>query len=239
MQSYYPIFLDLSGKRSVVVGGGRVAENKLFRLAESGSRVTVISPEVTPAIRQAAHQGAVEWQERKYQPGDLENALIAIAATNQRSVNQEIFQEAQRLGVLLNVVDDPERCGFITPSIIERGPVTVAISTHGTSPALARKLRESLADSPDLQWADLANVVVRAREQLKVRKLSVDPQRWQCCLTPELLDLVQSGREEAALERLLTGLTGEHTDGLCSQITRCQPKGCNQKVKTLAAAMLE
>ena len=237
MQSYYPIFLNLEGKRCVVIGGGRVAEGKLVKLAESGSQITVISPEATPTIRQAAQQGSIEWLQRKYQPGDLDGAFIAIAATNRRSVNQQIFEEAQQLGVLLNVVDDPERCGFIAPSIIERGPVTVAISTSGASPALARKLRETLSDSPALQWADLSDVVVRARNHLKANKVSVDPQRWQCCLTPELLDLVQSGREEAALEILLAGLTGEHSDDLCSRVGQCQPKGCSQKVKAPAAVL--
>jgi siroheme synthase-like protein len=238
MHSYYPIFLNLEGKRSVVIGGGPVAEGKIARLRESGSQITVISPEVTPAIRHAAQQRSVEWLDREYQPGDLNGVFIAIAATNERSVNQQIFEEAERRGVLLNVVDDPVHCGFIAPSIIERGPVTLAISTGGASPALARKLRESLTDSPELKWADLADVVVRARNHLKANKVSVDPQRWQCCLTPELLDLVETGREADALESLLAGLTGEHSAELCDSVGHCQPKGCDQKVKALAA-MLE
>lgn len=237
MHSYYPIFLNLEGKRSVVIGGGPVAEGKITKLSESGSQITVISPEVTPAIRRAARQGSAQWLEREYQPGDLDGAFIAIAATNERSVNQQIFEEAEQRGVLLNVVDDPVRCSFIAPSIIERGPVTLAISTGGASPALARKLRESLTDSPELKWADLADVVVQARNHLKANKVSVDPQRWQCCLTPELLNLVEAGRDADALESLLAGLTGEYSAELCDSVGHCQPKGCAQKVKAPAAVL--
>ena len=229
MQSYYPIFLNLEGKRSVIVGGGPVAEGKIAKLGESGSQITVISPQVTPAIRQAAQDGSVQWLEREYRPGDLSGAFIVIAATNQRPVNQQIFEEAERLGVLLNVVDDPPRCSFIAPSIIERGVVTLAISTGGASPALARKLRESLKDSPELKWADLAGVLVRARDHLKANGVSVAPQRWQCCLTSELLDLVQSGREGDAFESLLAKLTGQHSaQQLCDSVATCLPTGCNQ-----------
>ena len=92
MQSYYPVFLNLAGKRSVVIGGGPVAQGKIAKLSESGSHVTVISPEVTPAICQAAQAKSVAWLERAYQPGDLADAFLAIAATNQRSVNQQILQ---------------------------------------------------------------------------------------------------------------------------------------------------
>ncbi len=138
MTAYYPVYLNLTGKRCLVFGGGPVAEDKIAKLRDSGATVSVVSPEVTPAIRDAALNGHVEWRSRHYQPGDLEGVFLGIAATNQRKVNQQIFQEAERLGVLLNVVDDPGRCTFIAPSIVQRGSVTLAISTGGASPALAR-----------------------------------------------------------------------------------------------------
>ena len=142
--------------------------------------------------------------------------FIVIAATNQRDVNQRIFEDAERLGILLNVVDDPPRCNFIAPSIVERGPVTLAISTGGASPALARKLRESLGESAELRWADMAGVMSAARKRLRETGVSVDPQHWQCCLGDDLLDLVQAGRETEALESLLTRLLSEHTAGPCA-----------------------
>ena len=128
--------------------------------------------------------------------------------------------------MLLNVVDDPARCTFIAPSIVQRGSVTLAISTGGASPALARKLREALADDPALEWADLAGVSSRARKELKQRGVKIDSQRWQCCLNRELLALVQSGREEAALDALLTNLTDGNSEALCSRPDQCSPGKC-------------
>ena len=210
----------------MVIGGGRIAESKIIQLQAAGAAVSVISPEVTPAIEESAQDGRLDWQAREYKPGDLDGVFLGIAATNQREVNQQIYSEAERKGVLLNVVDDPERCTFIAPSIVERGSVTVAISTGGTSPALARKLRELLAKDPALEWADLAGVMSQARKEVKKRRLNVDRQRWQCCLTPELLKLAQEGREDEALSTLLSGLSDPGTPGLCSRIDKCAPKGC-------------
>ena len=226
MTAYYPVYLNLTGKRCLVFGGGRVAEDKIAKLRHSGAKVSVVSPEVTPAIRDAALSGDVEWRDRHYQPGDLEGAFLSIAATDQRKVNQQIFREAERLGVLLNVVDDPAQCTFIAPSIVQRGSVTLAISTGGASPALARKLREALTNDPALEWADLTRVLSRARKVIKKRGVKIDSQRWQCCLTRELLALVQSGREEAALDALLTNLTDGNSGGLCSQTDRCSSGKC-------------
>jgi siroheme synthase-like protein len=216
MPSYYPIYLNLQGKRAVVVGGGSVAEGKIEKLRETGAVITLISPQVTPAIGRYAEDGALRWLQREYQTGDLEGVFIAIAATNQREANQRIFEDAERLGILLNVVDDPPRCNFIAPSIVERGAVTLAISTGGASPALARKLRESLGESAELKWADMAGVMSAARKRLRETGVSVDPQHWQCCLGDDLLDLVQAGRETEALESLLTRLLSEHTAGPCA-----------------------
>ena len=227
MPSYYPVFLDLQGKQCVVFGGGGAAEGKVAKLKDAGAKVTVVSPEVTESIRAAAQVGELEWCPRKYHPGDLAGAFLGIAATNIRSVNQQIFQEAQDLGVLLNVVDQPSQCTFIAPSIINRGPVTLAISTGGASPALARKLRQSLSTSPALAWADLGGIMSQARTRIKTQGMTVDPQRWQCCLTPELLSLVQDGRNDDALAVLLANLLHGTSTDLCPNVDRCQPEGCH------------
>ena len=216
MPSYYPIYLNLNGKRALVVGGGTIAEGKIDRLRQTGANITVVSPEATPGIVRYAEYGEVRWLRREYGAGDVDGAFIVIAATNQGDVNQRIFEDAERLGILLNVVDDPPRCNFIAPSIIERGPVTLAISTGGASPALARKLRESLGESAELRWADMAGVMSAARKRLRETGVSVDPQHWQCCLGDDLLDLVQAGRETEALESLLTRLLSEHTAEPCT-----------------------
>ncbi len=231
MTSYYPVYLNLNGRRCVIFGGGTVAEGKIGRLLDSGAQVQVISPDATPGIRQYATEGSVSWEQRKYRQGDLEGAFIAIAATNVREVNRRIFEECEERGVMLNAVDDPPNCSFIAPSIVQRGPVTVAISTGGLSPALARRLRESLQASEDLAWADLAPVMAKARATLRQRGLlsTVDSQRWQCCITPELLAMAQQGREAEAVRSLLAGLTGEEQRGLCEEISRCRPELCHAR----------
>ena len=107
MTSYYPVYLNLRGRRCVIIGGGTVAEGKIARLLDSGARICVISPDATPGIRKFVADGSVQWEQRKYRDGDLEGAFIAIAATNVREVNRRIFEEANERGVMLNAVDDP------------------------------------------------------------------------------------------------------------------------------------
>lgn len=228
MTAYYPVYLNLRGRRCVIIGGGTVAEGKIARLLDSGARICVVSPDATPGIRQLVADGSVQWEERKYRDGDLEGAFIAIAATNVREVNRQIFEEANERGVILNAVDDPPNCSFIAPSIVQRGPVTLAISTGGVSPALARKLRESLQSSDDLAWADLASTMAVARSHLREAGLlsTIDPQRWQCCITPDLLAMAHEGRDAEAVEALLAGLTGDDGRGLCSDISACIPSEC-------------
>ena len=228
MTTYYPVYLNLRGRRCVIVGGGTVAEGKISRLLDSGAEICVVSPDATPGIRQFVASGAVRWEQRRYRDGDLDGAFIAIAATNVREVNHRIFEDAEERGVMLNAVDDPPNCSFIAPSIVQRGPVTLAISTGGVSPALARKLRESLQTSDALAWADLSSVMAVARSHLREAGLlaGVDPQRWQCCITPKLLTLVQEDKPAEATESLIAGLTGDDGRGLCEDTSQCRAGGC-------------
>ena len=205
-----------------------MAESKIAKLRDAGAKITVVSPQVTAGILEAVRQGRLDWQAREYRAGDLRGAFLGIATTNVRSVNKSISEEAEELGVLINVVDEPAQCSFIAPSIVNRGTVTVAISTAGASPALARKLREELTVSPVLDWADLAGITSQARKRVKKQGVAVDPQRWQCCLTPDLLQLAQEGREEEALTSLMAKLTGDNAPHLCPDVHRCQPGGCRQ-----------
>ncbi|MDA0263924.1 MAG: bifunctional precorrin-2 dehydrogenase/sirohydrochlorin ferrochelatase [Chloroflexi bacterium] len=229
MTSFYPVFLNLEGRRCVIIGGGQIAEGKVLKLIDSGAKIVVISPDATKGIQDAAEHGDVELHLRKYQAGDLHGSFLVIAATNDRVVNQEIFEEADSQGILLNAVDDPPRCSFIAPAIVERGPVTLAISTGGASPALARKLRETLDDSPSLDWADATSVLSRARQIVKDRRAVVDPQRWQCCMNGRLLELAQTGHEDEALAQLLQELLGEDSAGKCSNIGECVSGGCQTR----------
>ncbi len=207
MAAYYPVFLDLKDKHCVIIGGGKIGEHKIRPLLDCGAKITVISPEVTEGIQEAATRGDITLVIRKYNEGDLKGAALAIAATNVRSVNKGIASEAERERVVLNVVDDAELCTFIAPAIVKKGAVTVALSTGGASPALARKLREGLENSEALEYAELAGVLSTARKELRQRGITVDPDRWQECITGDLIDLVKAGRDEAAVEKVLAGLT--------------------------------
>ena len=234
MPAHYPVYLNLPGKKCLVFGGGPIAEDKIAKLQSTGAQVTIVSPTVTPNLQAWAHRGDFQWQPREYQAGDMEGAFLSIAATNDRQVNHEIFQEAERLGVLINVVDDPEQGTFIAPAVVRRGQVTLAISTGGASPALARKLREALTEDAVLEWADLARVLSLARKVVKKRGLTVDPQRWQCCITTELLQLAQSGHEDQALSSLLSRLTDPDAPGLCLNLESCSAKRCRGRSEVLS-----
>ena len=209
MPAYYPAFLDLKGKPCVVIGGGEVAERKVEGLLACGATVTVISPRATSGIKTLAESHRLSWKSRGYAPGDLKGAFLAIAATDREEVNRSVAEEAREGRVLLNVVDVPSLCTFIAPSVVQRGEVTLAISTGGASPALARKLREGLEQSNLLDYAELSGILSQARQELKRRGAEVHPDRWQSCINGRLMELVRAGREAEALETLVSGLVSQ------------------------------
>lgn len=229
MPEYYPVYLNLAGKRCVILGGGTIAQGKIAALRDAGASITVISPEATDGIRRAAQRGHITFEQREYRVGDLDGAFIAVAATNVWHVNRQIYEEAEERGVLLNVVDDPDQCTFIAPSIVRRDPITLAVSTGGASPALARKMRETLAEAPALKWADLADALGRARRVIKEKRTVIDPTRWQCVITEELLELVQAGHEDQAVDIILTQLQDDTIPEMCSNLAECRSGGCAKR----------
>ncbi len=206
MPRYYPAFIDVRGRDCLVIGGGELGEEKVVKLLECDAKVVVVSSEVTDKVRELAEDGAVEWIRRDYEYGDLERAFIAIANTGDAETDRLIYKEAEERNVILNVVDVTHLCTFIAPSVARRGEVTVATSTGGASPALARTFREKLESSRILEYADLAPALSDARAELRRRGLRVSPDHWQACITEELLDMVQSGQYESAYDTLLEGL---------------------------------
>ena len=206
MPRYYPVFIDVKGRRCVVIGGGNIGQEKVEKLIECAADVVVISPEVTPLVQQRAEAQELTWVRRDYQLGDLEAAFIAIAATDDNDVNKQIATEANERNVLLNVVDVTHLCTFIAPSVASRGEVTIATSTGGASPALARTFREKLSTSRILEYADLAPLLSDARLELRRRGVRVAPDHWQTQITEGLLDLVQAGETQEARRMLMDGL---------------------------------
>ena len=218
MTQYYPAYLNITGRRTVVIGGGEVAERKVAQLVASGADVTLVSPDATPELERLASERRVRWIRRPYAPGDLAGAWLAIAATDDTDLHRSIHAEAEREKTLLNVVDVTELCGFIAPSIVQRGPVTVAISTGGASPALARKLRELMGGDQNpvhydhdafcrcIEWADVADALADVRGELKAQDRSASPEAWQEAMDEELLELVRAGKSSEARQRLRAAL---------------------------------
>lgn len=219
MGRYYPVYLDLQEQRCAVIGAGGVAERKVSQLLAAGASVTVVSPQATKTLQQWANEGRLDWLRRRYEPGDLAGVFLAIAATDDEMVNRQVREEATKEKVLLNVVDVPALCTFIAPAVVERGPVSVAISTSGASPALARRLRELMEGSRPidcaeagettcrcLAWADAADVLSTVRQELKTRKRTASPEAWQEAMDATVLQMVESGRTGEARERLLASL---------------------------------
>lgn len=198
---YYPIFLDVSGKLCVVVGGGAVAERKVRSLLDQGARVKLISPALTGELRRLAATGTINAEQRAYRRGDLAGAAVAIVATDDRGLNRQAAEEAQSAGVLVNVVDDPQQSTFIVPSLISRGDISIAISTAGKSPALSKSIRMFLEKLLPEELSDLALLVAEVREEVKGRGLDGDT--WQHALDLEtLLPLLRQGKRAEARERL-------------------------------------
>jgi precorrin-2 dehydrogenase/sirohydrochlorin ferrochelatase len=144
MSALFPMFVKLSGRRCLVVGGGAIAEGKVESLLACGASVVVVAPQVTDKIAGWSGGRRLVWHARRFQTADLENAFLVVAATGVDAVNESVFREAEARGILCNAVDEPERCHFYYPAIVRRGPLQIAISTAGLSPALAHRLRVEL-----------------------------------------------------------------------------------------------
>src|SRR5580765_1947021 len=142
--SLFPMFVKLEGKQCVVIGAGKVGEPKINGLLETGAHIRVVALDASPAVREWARSGRIELDLRAFTSDDLQGAFLVVVATASRSLNELIYREAQRLGILCNVVDVPDLCDFFYPSIVRRGDLQIAVSTVGQSPSLAQKIRQQL-----------------------------------------------------------------------------------------------
>jgi uroporphyrin-III C-methyltransferase/precorrin-2 dehydrogenase/sirohydrochlorin ferrochelatase len=203
-RAYFAAFLDLRGKRALVVGGGRVAALKAEALLRSGAAVTVIAPALGERLSSLAVLGALRHEARRFQPGDLVGADIAMAATNDPAVNEAVAAAARSLRVPVNVADDAALSSFIMPSVLDRAPLQVAISTAGTSPVLARKLRTLIEAALPAGFGRLAAFIGRHRDASKQAYADPEARRrfWEDVVDGPIADLVFSGNEAAAAQAL-------------------------------------
>lgn len=205
----YPVFLRIAGRRCVVIGGGAVAERKVESLLAAGAQVAVVSPTLTARLAAWAARGEIAHAARPYRGGDLTGAVLAYAATDDEALHAVIAQEAAAAGVLLNVVDRPQWCSFIVPSILSRGELTVAVSTSGGSPALARRVRDEIERALGPEYERALDVLARLRRHLRAQSLSA-AERQQILTGLLGSDLLERLREPdaAAVDRLLAQHVG-------------------------------
>ena len=144
MTSLFPMFMKLAGRQVLVVGAGKVGEPKISGLLDTGAQIRVVALQASPAVREWAREGQIALELRPYQTQDLDGAFLAVVATSSRTLNERVYDEAQRRGVLCNVVDVPDLCDFFYPSVVRRGDLQIAVSTAGNSPSLAQKIRQQL-----------------------------------------------------------------------------------------------
>ena len=202
----YPIFLvKLERYRCIVVGGGRVAARKVTAMRRAGARVVVISPTLCKPLEELAVRGHVEVVDRDYQQGDLEDAFLVVAATDDPEVNRQVWEEAKRRNLLVNVVDDPEHCNFIAPSVVRRGPLSLAISTSGECPAFSRHLRRKLEKEFGPAYGRYVDLLGDLRKRV-VKELTMAERRdfWQEIFESDVLALLVSGDDEEAHRRAET-----------------------------------
>jgi uroporphyrin-III C-methyltransferase/precorrin-2 dehydrogenase/sirohydrochlorin ferrochelatase len=199
-----PIFMNIRGRRTLVVGGGEVAARKVGLLLEAGAAVNVVSPVLGSTLQAQADGGAITWRQAVFAPADLEGVDLAVAATDDEQVNRQVSELAQARSLPVNVVDNPELCSFLMPSIIDRSPVQIAVSTGGASPVLARLLRARLESAIPAAYGRLAQLVESFRDQVKARFKDTNARRnfWEHVLQGEIAEMVFAGKDEQARDAL-------------------------------------
>lgn len=203
---HYPVFLDVRGRECLIVGGGDVAYGKVMGLLPCGARIRVVSPEVHSGIARLAQGGKITWERRRYRSGDIGGAFLAIAATDDTALNNLVYDEAVEARALCNVVDVPERCQFIAAAIVRRGPIVAAISTSGSSPAFAARLKRDLGRVWGPEYGQVALAFGRLRQVVKERIAGVDRRKrfWlQLVKGDEPLELARGGARPGELDAYL------------------------------------
>lgn len=173
----FPIFLKLRGRRCLVAGGGKIAEEKIEGLLATGAEIHVVAPAATPRIRELGRQKKIALHVRGFRSSDLKGAFVVVAATNSPALHKKIYREAKRRQVLCNVVDDPPNCDFYYGSVVRRGALQIAISTAGKSPALAQRIRKILENQFGPEYEEWIGALGEARERLFARKMNPEDRK--------------------------------------------------------------
>ncbi|WP_404839664.1 siroheme synthase CysG [Aeromonas media] len=210
---YLPIFCRLDNKPVLLVGGGEVAERKARLLLDAGAQLTVVAPELDPELAELAANGSIEWLAGEFAPAQLAGKWLVVAATDRREVNALVYQSANQARIFANVVDDPKRSSFIMPSIIDRSPLMVAISSGGKAPVLARLLREKLEALLPQHLGAVAAFAGSLRERVKARFASMGERRrfWERLLGADRLGQALARGDGASAHQLADSLFAEES----------------------------
>jgi precorrin-2 dehydrogenase / sirohydrochlorin ferrochelatase len=201
---FYIACLRLSGRDCLVVGGGEIGLEKVEGLLACDGRVTLVAPDAVAELRELADEGSITWERREFRDADLDAKFLAIAATADTDVNISVYDGAERRAMLVNVVDVPSLCNFILPAIVRTGPLAIAISTAGASPALAKRIKRQIADDYGEPYARLAVILNEARGWAKATLPTYqDRKRFFEEIVngdPDPIELIRDGREHQLLE---------------------------------------
>ena len=202
---YYPAFLDLSNRKAVVVGGGKVAERKARSLIEAGALVEVVSPALTTGLKKLKDLGMITHKKRDYKKGDLRGAFLVIAATSSSPVNKTVVQDAENL---VNMIDMPVYGNFIVPSLVRRGPLTIAVSTGGASPAISKTIMKEIEKKYDAEFGRYIRFVetVRKKAIKKIKDAGKREKFLKSLASGEMLDVLRNKGFGAASGEVLEAL---------------------------------
>jgi len=211
---FFPVFLDIKNKPCLVVGGGDVAARKIGMLRQAQAKVTVVSPELCATLQEQADKGEIQYHRTRFIPEFLDEAILVIAATDDRTVNAEVSAAAQKLRIPVNVVDNPDLCSFIMPSVIDRSPIVVAISSGGAAPVLARTLRARLETLIPAAYGRLGQLAGAFREQVKKHFPRPADRRifWEKIIQGPVAEMVLAGQDKDAKAALEAALQAESGD---------------------------
>ncbi|CAA7601747.1 precorrin-2 dehydrogenase/sirohydrochlorin ferrochelatase/homocysteine S-methyltransferase [Acididesulfobacillus acetoxydans] len=199
MSQYYPVFMDLKEKEVLVVGGGAVAERKIVTLLAHSARVRVVAPALIPPLLSLVREGKCLWEQKEYADGDVRDALLVFSCTDKEEVNARVAADARAMARWVNVADDPDKCGFIVPSILERGDLTIAVSTAGSSPLVARQIRAEIEQSYGEEMAEYLALLKKWRVEVK---RSLPPEKraefWAGVTDGKVRNLIEQGQVKLA-----------------------------------------
>ncbi|NMA67902.1 MAG: bifunctional precorrin-2 dehydrogenase/sirohydrochlorin ferrochelatase [Desulfitobacterium sp.] len=199
MSRYYPIYVNLENKPVLVVGGGKVALRKVKTLIEHGALVRIVSPKILPELKKLVDDSNCIWQEKKYSSDDIQDAIIIFSCTEIEELNQRVAEDAAEACRLVNVVDDPEKCTFILPSIMSQGDLKIAVSTSGSSPFVAKQIRKKLEAEFGEEYKEYLALLKSWRKEVKEKMTNEQKEKfWERVTDGEVLELIKNNQLDEA-----------------------------------------